>query len=356
MVDGEVVVAHGGEIHTLNLTAARVWAACEEPTQLSDVADLLADEFGADPDTVRRDVLNVVRSLIEVGLAGVVGAVASAPTFSKPLLQPAVACSACGPGPQYEAVILIDVGAGVVAIGCDAEVVRSLEGVLGNRVIGRLDPAEDRPAYGVVLPQGPAAGPAVEVARLHRGPDVLLRSREPGRVLDALLAQVATHVVDPGAVVLEGLVVGRGNSAVVVPVPANRVAFERDAARVGLSCADIPSAVLLADSATVRVGAEPLVGTRGSLAELAASRRRIEGESPGLDWGRYDLRAVVVAGTPNVASVLGEFGPSVDAATAVPDLPTLIRQLRPLPVRSGDPLAAAIAVLDVDGDPGPSRA
>ncbi len=346
MADG-VVIASGTEIHTLNLAAASVWAACEERVQLARVADQLAVEFSADPTVVRRDVVAAARGLIDVGLLAVAaGEVAPPPAFSKPLLQPAPACSACGPGPDYEHAVLVDVGAGVLAIGADDQVASALEHALGDRAIGRIDHPEDRPAYGVVLPSAPSRGPMTEVSRLHRGPDVVLRSRSPERVLDAVLAQIATHLIQPGEMVLEAMSVGRSDAVVVVPIPKNRVAFERAAARAGLRCADIPSTILAADEPTVVTGAAALHPDRRALAEVAAARHHLEGEPDGLAWGRYRVASVLVAGPPTVASVLGEMAPSVASETTHGDLDEVVARLRALPVRSGISLATVIRMLD----------
>ena len=340
------LIASGAELHTLNPTAAMVWTACEAPVVLDDVVEQLAGEFRTDPEVIRRDVVDIIGQLIAAGLIAVLpdGEVPPTPTFSKLMLQPASACSACGPGPDYEVAVLVDVGTGVLAIGADDEIGTALESALGDRAIGRIDSPVDRPAYGVVIPTDDRTSSTIPVARLHRGPDVLLRSRNPQRVVDGLLAQIGAHLTQPGEVVLEGLVVGRGRAVVAVPVPANRVAFERAATRAGLTCADIPSVTLAAEGPAVIVGGARMDFDRAGLARVAAGRQRLGGEPVGLEWGRYDLTAILVAGSATVANVLGEMAPSVDSETTHLGLRDLVDRLRGVPIRSGGSIDAVAAV------------
>lgn len=56
----------------LNVSASAVWAALDGTTSVEHIAALLATRFGADPDTVLRDVTAAVRSFDELGLVIVV--------------------------------------------------------------------------------------------------------------------------------------------------------------------------------------------------------------------------------------------------------------------------------------------
>src|SRR6185369_16875261 len=98
-------------------------------------------------------------------------------------------------------------------------------------------------SYGVVMPD-PVDRPGPQpLPRLHRGPDVLFRSRDAERVLRALIAQLATHSTVDEGLVLEAIAVGRGSTVSLVGGPENRVAFARRARRSGLSITDTPNLV-----------------------------------------------------------------------------------------------------------------
>ncbi len=56
----------------LNVSASAVWAALDGTSSVGRIAADLAAQFGADPDTVLRDVTAAVRSFTELGLVTVV--------------------------------------------------------------------------------------------------------------------------------------------------------------------------------------------------------------------------------------------------------------------------------------------
>ena len=67
---------------------------------------------------------------------------------------------------------------------------------------------------------------------------MLLASRDPERVLRALVAQVALYAAGPSQLRLDAIAVGRGGRAVVIPTPTNRNRYARAAARYGLALSD----------------------------------------------------------------------------------------------------------------------
>lgn len=334
IVEDGVVVFAGGELHTLNPTAALIWQRCDGTESVDAIATDLAVSYGVPVGAVRDDVVEAVSVLVERGLVELDGAVPRGrPLLAKPVLETFAVCSGCGTGPDYEQHVLIDAGEVVIVVGADSEVAGALDAAFGGRSLGRRDVSIDRPSYGLVLPRpSPEPGPT-DLARLHRGPDVLLRSRDPERVLRALVTLIAAHEPPTGHALLEGLAVGAKGRAVIVPVPANRVRFERSAARLGLAVSDPPVTMVGLDPATAVIGAPGFDGDLGPLRVVAASRQRRDGEPAPLAWGTYELVAIAVSGRPDAAGVIGELGPSVGSQIrGGPALPELLRFIRSVPI------------------------
>ena len=73
-VDGEVVLLDGSTLTLRNLdpVAGVVWGCLDAPGTIDEIVSDLCEEFGADRDTVRHDVLGLMRALGRDGLlAGV---------------------------------------------------------------------------------------------------------------------------------------------------------------------------------------------------------------------------------------------------------------------------------------------
>ena len=307
---GRVVLYLDGAVHVLNPTAVLIWRSCDEAVTVATLAREFAESFSLGHHAALVDVLGTVRHLVERGLVRSVDAepAANAGTML-PILQPLPACSGCGEGPTYERHVVVDLGGVGVSIGADAEVADALVAALGSRAAALETVPKERASYGIVAPSGADGRVPVALARLHRGPDVLLTSRDPLRVFRAALAQVVIHAPSPEGVQLEGLAVGRDDRVVVVPFPANRVAFERGAAELGLGVSDASMTVALLDPAHVLVGARDLQVDSKPLEGVASRRRHLSEPARLLPWGRYELSALAVNATPNVASVVGELGP-----------------------------------------------
>ncbi len=360
VVDGEAVIFAGGELHQLNATATLVWQSCDGRVSLGALGAELADSFGADPESVQRDVENVVAGLRALDLVVVDAerdggghdeldhSTAQDQRLAASIIQPVPACSGCGSGPDYEQHILVAIGDGVASIGADTEVAAAIAAAFGPSAVGRVEPNLAPPSYGVVLPE-PAIRSALQpVSLLYRGPDILFRSRDPERVLRALVAQVASHQVPTGFLALEGLVVGRAGRAVVIPVPANRVAFGRVAAREGLAVSDSPVALVAVDPLTVTCGPVGLDVHLEPLQRVATSRRSLGGETAPLPWDTYELAAIMVAGSPGPAAILGELAlmggsGSADPKGVLAGLRTIAGRV---PVRTGVTPAAVAALID----------
>ena len=307
VVDGETVLVAKGCIHVLNPTAAAIWERCDGSASVDRLAAELAGEYDVAAEVLVREVHVAITDLLERGLVGLEGASRGA-SEPRMIVETTPSCSGCGHGPNYEEQLLIDAGAVLVSIGCDGEVAAALEHALGSRVVGRTDPRQTRPSYGVVTPPRSRIPGRHDLARLHRGPDVLLASRRPERVLSGLLSQVASHDPPTGHTVLEALAVGHSGRVVVLAVPANRVRFERAMARHGLEVSDAPVLCVESTAMTVAVGGSQFEPSVERLHAFAAARPQLHDEIKNLSWGDYEVMGFGVEGDPGVPSVLGELG------------------------------------------------
>lgn len=314
VLDGETVVVAEGQIHVLNGTASAIWERCDGSTSVDAIVAGLASEYHVSVEVLDREVQAALTDLVERGLVDLERAHAAA-SEARVIIETVPSCSGCGQGPDYEQQLLLDAGTVLVSVGCDHDVAELLERALGHRVVGRADPPHGRPSYGVVIPSRSGTAGREDLARLHRGPDVLLTSRSPERVLSGLLTQVASHDIPPGHTLLEGLAVGRSDRVVIRAVPANRVRFERAAARHGLAVSDAPVLALARGSMAVVIGAPQLRPNVEIMQAFARARaRRHDNDIGTLTWGDYHVVGFGVEGNPGVPSVLGELG-----ATAGPE-------------------------------------
>ena len=69
-LDGETVLLEqtSGAMHLLNPVGTAVWASLDGGRTIDALVELLSDESGADPGTVRRDVTAFVHELASAGL------------------------------------------------------------------------------------------------------------------------------------------------------------------------------------------------------------------------------------------------------------------------------------------------
>ncbi len=300
-VDGEVVVWREHGIHRLNPTAALVWERCDGVTDLDSLAGELAASFDVGFETVRDDVLRTVDELTSRGLV-----TETVEPVTIPMIEPPIQCTGCGDGPPFGARVLVAVDDGLLAIGADSELAPELAAAFGGSAMGVIDAG--RTSYGIVVPVA-AAGSRHDVTRLYRGPDLLARSRHPEPVADALIAQVGAHALPAGWVLLDAVAVGRDGRVVLVPPPANRVAFERSAARRGLATAPGTAVVARRDGRTVKTGAPWLGVDRERLARALRDRAHIGSAPPALAPGEHEI-AALAASAPSVATAFGELAPA----------------------------------------------
>jgi len=66
--DALLVDPHSGKIFPLNPVAARVWTLLEESRRVSEIVEILINEFDAPPETVRNDAYEFIEKLLDANL------------------------------------------------------------------------------------------------------------------------------------------------------------------------------------------------------------------------------------------------------------------------------------------------
>lgn len=340
MVDGEAVVYHDGRLHHLSPTAALVWQCCDGEVTVGELVAELGDAFGAaggaSSDRLRDDVQRVVAGFAAEGLLAGVGPADPAPVLSLPLIvDPAGSCAGCEQGPGYAHRVMVRVGDRAVAIGTETEAVAdALRAALGAHV---LDVDDDRPPYlGISLAERVEDAGPQPLHLLRRGPAVWLRSRDPGRVLRALASYLAALASPSGYGALPGLVVARGDRAVVVPRPSQPLAWARALAPLGVAIADQPVALVDGARAVATVGITGMELDLDALDALAGASPRLGAEPAPLPWGEYRVTALAVPERrPDGAAALLTFAPRLDDPWETgPALDALLGVVERVPIRS----------------------
>ncbi|MGZ6886068.1 MAG: HPr-rel-A system PqqD family peptide chaperone [Acidimicrobiia bacterium] len=303
-VDGQTVLFAAGELHALNSSAAAIWRACSGSATVAEIWQTLAREFGVDEPAMRHDVEQSIGELRARGLV----TFGAGSGVSKPILEPVPVCASCGDGPEYERHVLVELPDARLAIGADAQVAAALVRALGARDVDVDDAPTARPSYGLVVPAHDGGGGLRALARLQRGPDVLIRGREAMRAIRGLVTLLGVHEV-PGLLRLEATAVGDGDRVVLLAPPANPVRFERDATARGLMVAEL-AAVTIEDHA-VRIGPPTAAAPvdLGAFDEVLAARGDAGRDPDALPWGLYPLAAIAVAGEATPLGAFAEVGP-----------------------------------------------
>lgn len=309
----EALVVGAGALHRLNPSAALLWRLWREPADPATITAELADATGLDAAVVGPDVIEAMSGLLGAGLLEPVGD-GFRPGLT--ILEPVPACSGCGPGPDHECHVLVAAGPAVLAIGADRELGAALAAAFGDATIGVQAP-EGRASYGLVVPAvGP--GPIHDLARLHRGPDVLARARDPYRIVRALVDQVGAHGAPPEVLTLDAVAVVRGDTAALVPVPRDRARFDRACRDAGVLASD--GAVVTVtdgpDGPAVVLGAPWTDFAFDAVAPVLDARRGRDESDLGAAPGRYRLTRFGVSAAPGLGRVLGELGPGPATAGA----------------------------------------
>jgi hypothetical protein len=308
-VGAVTLVARAGGLHELNPSAALVWRQWREPASPAAVTAALADTLAVDAATLAADVMAAAGGLLAAGLLEPVGV----PPV-RAILEPVPACSGCGPGPTYECHVLVALGDVAVAVGADAELADALARGFGARTLD-VRPAEGRASYGLVVPHR-SPGPRHELARLHRGPDVLARVRDPWRAVRALIDQIGAHAVPAGALVLDAVAVESGGRVALVPVPRDRKRYERSCRDTGIRASDGVVVTVDVASREVVIGSPWLGFDEAAVASVVEARRWVEDTAAVPPAGRYQLVGFGVTESPGLGRVIGELGPSIGSGLA----------------------------------------
>ncbi len=74
-LDDEIVLMHveSGKYYSLNAVGSAVWKQLSSPRSLSELCDLVVDEFEVDPETCRRDVEALLEDLLGLDLVQIHG-------------------------------------------------------------------------------------------------------------------------------------------------------------------------------------------------------------------------------------------------------------------------------------------
>ncbi len=317
VIGGEAVIHWHGRVHVLDPVATLVWQCCDGRVTVDGIAVELAGTFALPPDQVRNDVRGAVEQLATLDLL-----VDPAPGGDEPvpadapelIADPPGTCASCGER-TWARQRTFRIGSRVIAVGTDDE--RADAAIAGALATHLVDPSSvhspvhtgEPPFFAVELHRrGPGGGPQ-PLDLLYRGDTVAARSRRPDRIMQALVANLASYgdLDAVGLATVNGLVVGRGDRAVIVEPPPDSVRFRHALARRGLLMADLRVAMVDPGRREVVVGAPGLDVDLAPIDALATGP--VEGEPAPLPWGRYRLVAIGVSPPPTPSSALLALGP-----------------------------------------------
>ena len=63
--EGDMLIAsnESGQIYYLNETAAYIWCIIDETSSIEDLQQKISEEYKADPERIRNDIVNVIRDM-----------------------------------------------------------------------------------------------------------------------------------------------------------------------------------------------------------------------------------------------------------------------------------------------------
>lgn len=64
---------HSGEYYTLDDVGARVWQLCDGKRTVAQIAEVVAQEYEAPPEVIERDVMALLKELIDEALVVAAG-------------------------------------------------------------------------------------------------------------------------------------------------------------------------------------------------------------------------------------------------------------------------------------------
>ncbi len=321
--DGEAVLALGDELHLLNPVAALVWQCCDGASSAGEIAEDLAEVFGADPGALQSDVLQAIGEFKSAGLLvpDEDGAGASQ-TLSRVLTAYDLDCESCKEAQPRAFRTVLEFGGHLVVIGFDTEAACiSVEAAFSSYVVARSDiptVAHDaRPAFSLTLATSDVDARGMKPLHLlYRGGDVLVSGRNASRVLNALAPYLALHgdLSGAGVVAIPGLVVAQagtkpGEPVMLLQAAARLTGREQRLAKAGIMVADSPAIWLDPVTNEVVVGAPGVSFDSRSLMSHAEGYPQLGADISLLSSGRYPVHAVSARGAHDPLSVLLAFAP-----------------------------------------------
>lgn len=321
--DGEAVLALGDELHLLNPVAALVWQCCDGASSATEIAEDLAEVFGAEPGTLRSDI---EQAIAEFNAAGLLvpdeDGAGAAQTLSRVLTDYDLDCESCTEAQPRAFRSVLEFGGHLVVIGFDTESAFSaVEAAFSSYVLAPSDVpifAHDaRPAFSLTLATSNIESRGIKALHLlYRGGEVVVSGRNASRVLNALAPYLAFHgdLEAAGVVAIPGLVVAKagtnpGEPVMLLQAAARLSGRERRLAKAGLMIADSPAIWLDPVTSEVVVGAPGALFDSSSLMSLAERFPRLGAEIEILSPGRYPVHAVSALGAHDPLSALLAFAP-----------------------------------------------
>ena len=340
--DGEAVLALGDELHLLNPVAALVWQCCDGESSSTEIADDLAEVFGAAPGTLQSDVEKAIGEFKSAGLLvpDEDGAGASQ-RLSRLLTAYDLDCESCKEAQPRAFRTVLEFGGHLVVIGFDTEeVCAAVEAAFSSYIVRHSDipiAAHDaRPAFSLTLATSNVDERGIKPLHLlYRGGEVVVSGRNASRVLNALAPYLAFHgdLSGAGVVAIPGLVVAKagtnpGEPVMLLQAAARLTGREQRLAKAGLMVADSPAIWLDPVTNEVVVGAPGVSFDSSSLMSLAKGFPRLGADISLLSPGRYPVHAVSARGAHDPLSALLAFAPPCEgwplAESAVEALDALL--------------------------------
>jgi hypothetical protein len=77
MIDGEIVLLRpdADELHALGGCGGRIWELLENEISVSEIVDVICEEYEVEPETAKKDVIDFVEELDKLHLAHIVSGV-----------------------------------------------------------------------------------------------------------------------------------------------------------------------------------------------------------------------------------------------------------------------------------------
>jgi Coenzyme PQQ synthesis protein D (PqqD) len=318
-VDGEALVYRDGALHVLSTTAALILECCDGQSTAAQIVGEIAAAFTVDRASVERDVLEALGTLVDLGVVTEAGHVSIDPQADglQLIADPPGSCATCESSDVWAARSVFAVGRRAVAVGTEeARIDAGVRAVVEAHALpaGVELPEDVPPFYGLSFAAPVADTGTQPLHRLQRGATVAVASRNPERVIRALLAHLASHgdLEALGLVALPARAVVGAAGACVLPRPRNRVHFERRARALSLTPVDGPVAFVDVATSELVVGAPGVAIDESALSRLAHDLPALGSTDEAALWGRYPLVAIGSAAGASRPGALLTYAPRSD--------------------------------------------